>query len=52
MKLRWFYLNGTFKIINVPNALSTYVTGISSRGLIAGTVRMTDGDHGFTATCQ
>jgi hypothetical protein len=49
----FLYANGTFKLIQAPNATYTYVYGIApSGGLIAGYAAFSDGLHGFTATCQ
>jgi hypothetical protein len=48
----FLYANGTFKLIQVPNASYTYVYGIAPGGLIAGYAVLSDGLHGFTATCK
>jgi hypothetical protein len=48
----FLYANGTFKLIQVPNATYNYVFGIAPNGLIAGYAVLSDGLHGFTATCQ
>jgi len=49
----FLYAHGTFKLIQVPNATYTYVYGIAPNGgLIAGYAVLSDGIHGFTATCQ
>jgi len=48
----FLYANGTFKLIQVPNASYTYVYGIAPGGLIAGYAIFGDDVHGFTATCK
>ena len=49
----FLYANGTFKLIQAPNATFTYVYGIApGGGLIAGHAVFSDGIHGFTATCH
>ena len=49
----FLYANGTFKLIQPPNATYTYVTGIApGGGLISGYAVLSDGVHGFTATCK
>lgn len=48
----FLYANSTFKLIQVPNATYTYVYGIAPGGLISGYAVLTDGLHGFTATCR
>ena len=49
----FLYANGTFKLIQAPNATYTYVFGIApGGGLIAGYAAFSDGLHGFTATCH
>ena len=44
--------NSTFKLIQVPNATYTYVYAIAPAGLITGYAVLSDGLHGFTATCR
>jgi hypothetical protein len=46
------YANGTFKIINVPNADFTNVIGISANGLILGDTAIADIGYTFTAVCK
>jgi len=49
----FLYANGTFKLIQAPNATYTYVYAIApGGGLIAGYAALSDGLHGFTATCH
>jgi len=48
----FLYANGTFKLIQVPNASYTYVYGIAPGGLIAGYAIFGDDVHGFAATCK
>jgi len=48
----FIYVNGTFKLIKVPNSIATEARAIAPSGLIAGRVKMSDGYHGFTATCH
>jgi hypothetical protein len=48
----FIYVNGTFKLIKVPNSIATEARAITPSRLIAGRVKMSDGYHGFTATCH
>jgi len=48
----FLYANGAFKLIQAPNATYTYVAGIAPGGLISGYAGLSDGVHGFTATCK
>jgi hypothetical protein len=48
----FLYANGAFRLIQVPNATYTYVYGIAPGGLITGYAALSDGLHGFTATCK
>ncbi len=48
----FLYANGKTKMISVPNSIGTTVHGIAPGGLIAGTVKMSNGYHGFIAACH
>jgi hypothetical protein len=50
----FIYVNGTFKVISVPNASFTLVNGIALGGMITGTTvpNGTNTTKGFTGTCN
>lgn len=48
----FFYKNGTFTNISIPNAMFDIAAGVNDSGLIVGSASFSDGYHGYVATCH